>query len=260
MTFFFRHGSKLLTGFILVLFAVIPGIAQEGFLSKPLQQWSKAEVTKLLSDSAWARTQEIRVRPQRQVRSVAGQVESTSTADRQAVLGGAADARDYRFTIRLHSALPIRQALVRQEQLKWNYDQKSAEERKAFDLQSRQLVLDCTICANYYVVSVGFSSDNSSGNDMIYKWFGATTLPSIKGYIYIANERGERRDLVDVIPPKAAGDDVFFIFPRRDEKDRPLLTATDKKLIFRMSDANANSVTNFTLDVRRMIVNGKVEF
>ena len=234
--------------------------AQDELLKKPFQEWSRAEVTKLLTDSAWARTQATRIRPKRQVRSVAGQPESTSTADRQAVLGGAADARDYRFTIRLHSALPIRQALFRREQLKWNYDQKSAAERKAFDAQAKQLLLDCAICADYYVVSVGFSSDNSSGTDMIYQWFGAATLPSIKGYIYIANERGERRDLVDLILPKVAGDDVFFIFPRRDEKGQPLLTEADKKLVFKMSDVDANSITNFTLDVRRMIVGGRVEF
>jgi hypothetical protein len=234
--------------------------AQEEILKKPFQEWSKAEVTKLLTDSAWARTQATRIRPKRQVRSVAGQTESTSTADRQAVLGGAADARDYRFTIRLHSALPIRQALLRREQLKWNYDQKSAAERKAFDAQAKQLLLECAVCADYYVVSVGFSSDNSSGTDMIYQWFGAATVPSIKGYIYIANERGERRDLVDVIPPKVAGDDVFFIFPRRDEKGQVLLTEADKKLVFKMSDVDANSITNFTLELRRMIVGGKVEF
>lgn len=245
---------------ILMLVAAISTAAQEGLLKKPFQEWSKAEVTKLLNDSAWARTQEIRIRPLRQVRSVAGQPETTGTADRQAPLGAAVEPRDFRFTIRLHSALPIRQALLRREQLKWNYDQKSAADRKAFDLQAKQLLLDCAVCADYYVVSVGFSSTNSSGTDMIYQWFGAATLPSIKGYIYIANELGERRDLADFIPPKAPGDDVYFVFPRRDEKDQPLLTVTDKKLVFRMSDANANSVTNFTLDVGRMIVGGKVEF
>ena len=86
------------------------------------------------------------------------------------------------------------------------------------------------------------------------------TLPSIKDYIYLANERGERRNLIDFIPPKASGDDVFFIFPRLDEKGQPLFTPTDKKLLFRMSDNSANAVTNFSFDISKLVFNGKLEF
>jgi hypothetical protein len=233
--------------------------AQGGLPQKPFGQWSKAEVTKILTDSAWAKTQAIRIQRRGQVRSIAGQTESETMSGR-GELSSAEDPLDYRFTLRLHSALPIRQALVRQEQLKWNYDRRSAAEQKAFDQQARQVLLDCPVCAENYVLSVGFSSTNSSGNDLIYKWFGAATVPSIKGYVYLANERGGRRDLLDFIPPKAPGDDVYFVFPRLDEKGEPLFTATDKKLIFRMSDSSANAVTNFSLDLSRLIVGGEVRF
>ena len=248
----------LLLNAIVTLGGTAPVTAQKAS-DKPIQQWSKDEVNQLLTESAWAKTQAIRVQRRSQPRSIAGEMPRDVLAPKDE-LRGAADPLDYRFTLRLHSALPIRQALVRREQLKWNYDRKGVEERKAFDRQAKQLLLDCPICANYYVLSVGFSSKNSSGNDMIYKWFSATTLPSIKGYVYIANDRSERRDLVDFIPPKVSGDDVYFIFPRLDEKGQPLFIPTDKKLIFRMSDNNANSITNFTLDISRMVVSGRLEF
>jgi hypothetical protein len=244
---------------LLMLLVVGSAVAQKGLPDKPFQQWSKVEVEKVLTDSLWARTQSIRVQRRSQVKSIAGQTES-ETSSRKGDLTSAEDPLDYRFTLRLHSALPIRQALVRQQQLKWNYDQRSAAQKKAFDEQAKQLILDCPVCADNYIVSVGFSSNNSSGNDLIYKWFGAATVPSIKGYIYLANERGERRELLDFIPPKAPGDDVYFIFPRLDEKGQPLFTVSDKKLLFRMSDSSANSVTNFSLDISKLIVNGKVEF
>jgi hypothetical protein len=234
-------------------------LAQQTLPEKPYQQWTKAEVNKILTDSLWAKTQAIRLQRRGQVRSIAGQTES-ETFSRKGELTSAEDPLDYRFTLRLHSSGIIRQALVRQEQLKWDYDKRSAAEQKAFDAQAKQVLLDCSVCADNYVVSVGFSSSNSSGNDMVYRWFGATTLPAIKGYIYLANERGERRDLAAYIPPKAAGDDVFFIFPRLDEKGQPLFTATDKKLIFRMSDNNARSITNFNLDISKLIFDGKVQF
>ncbi len=50
------------------------------------------------------------------------------------------------------------------------------------------------------------------------------------------------------------------MFARKDKQGKPLLNVDHKKLLFRMSDANANSVTNFNLDVSRMVVNGRVEF
>ena len=244
---------------LLMLLVISSAVAQKGLPEKPFQQWSKVEVERVLTDSLWARTQSIRVQRRGQVKSIAGQTES-ETSSGKGDLTSAEDPLDYRFTLRLHSALPIRQALVRQQQLKWNYDQRSAAQKKAFDEQAKQLILDCPVCADNYIVSVGFSSNNSSGNDLIYKWFGAATVPSIKGYIYLANERGERRDLLDFIPPKTPGDDVYFIFPRVDEKGQPLFTSSDKKLLFRMSDNSANSVTNFSLDISKLIVNGKVEF
>jgi hypothetical protein len=253
-----RQSFLSLMGGTLVLLAVLPQKAQEDFLNRPFQQWTKAEVTRLLNDSAWARTQEVRVRPRRQMRSVAGQTESESV-DRHAALGGAAEARDYKFTIRLRSALPIRQAIARLVQLEAKYDELSAAEKKNVDAQTSKL-LECPECRDDYVISVGFGSTNSQGADLIYEWFRGQTIESLKRYIYLANDRGERRELSGFVSPKVPGDEAFFFFARRDRQGHPLISENDKKVIFRMSEQNTNSATNFTLDVRRMNVAGRIEF
>jgi hypothetical protein len=222
------------------------------------RQWTRADVIKMLSDSPWARTQTQRVQRHGQVRSIAGQNEA-ATGERKGELTSAEDAYDYTFTMRLRSALPVRQAIVRLVQLESNYDRMAKGERAALDTQTREL-LECKECADYYVVSVGFASSNNSSSDLIYQWFNGQTLPGIKGYIYLANERGRRRDVARFIPPRSPGEEVFFLFPRLDEQGQPLFTPADRKLIFRMSDLKANSVTNFTLDISRLTVNGKVEF
>ena len=226
--------------------------------SNAYRQWTKADVIKMLSDSPWARTQTQRVQRRGQVRSIAGQNED-ATGNRKGELTSAEDAYDYTFTMRLRSALPVRQAIVRLVQLESNYDRMAKAERAAFDAQTREL-LECKECADYYVVSVGFASSNNSASDLIYQWFNGQTLPGIKGYVYLANEHGGRRDLARFIPPRSPGEEVFFLFPRLDERGQPLFTPADKKLIFRMSDLKANSVTNFSLDVARLTINGKVEF
>ncbi len=200
-----------LTAAFITLLACPPQAAQGDFLNEPFSTWTKAEVTRLLNDSPWAKTQEVKVRPRRQVRSVAGQVETTSTADRQAALGGAEDARDYRFTIRLRSAMPIRQAIARLVQLDAKYDQMSAAEKKALDVQTRAL-LECPECRNDYIVSVGFGSTNSQGTDLIYEWFRGQTIQSLTGYIYLANDRGSRRDLNGFISPKVPATRPFSFF------------------------------------------------
>lgn len=233
---------------------------QEAAGGKAFQQWSSADVERILTDSPWAKTQVLRIQQQSQGRSIAGGPDRSVFGEKDQLKGAEAPL-DVRFTLRLYSALPLRQALVRQEQLKWNYDKRSAAEQKAFDAQAKQLILDCAVCAENYVVSVGYGSNNSSGTDLIYKWFGSATVPSLKGYIYLANEREERRDLIDFIPPKSPGDDVYFVFKRLDDKGQPLFTAADKKLLFFMADNSAKSITNFKIDISRLVTDdGKVGF
>lgn len=228
------------------------------------QQWTMNDVTKILNDSPWAKTQTIRVAARRQVRSVAGGPPSApmeGEGQSMTRLGAAEEAYDYKFTLRLRSSLAVRQAILRLVQLDQKYDQMSERERKAFNANAEvKDLLECKRCANNYIVSVGFGTNNSAGTDFVYQWFSGATLPSLKGYVYLANERGGRRDLVGFIPPKAPGDEAFFIFSRLDDKGQPLITPDNKKIIFRMADKSANSVTNFSLDVSKLVVDGKVDF
>lgn len=251
---------------LLLLGLCLKVAAQDEWAKKPYRQWSKDEVSKILTDSPWAKTQTVRINRRGQLRSIAGQTETSPDASTgipgisgTGVLGGAHDASEYKFTLRLRSSLPIRQAIVRLVQLDAKYDQMSVAEQKAFDAQTKAL-LECRECADNYVVSVGFGTSNSAGTNLIYEWFAGRTLPSLKRYIYLANERGERRDLAGFIPPKVPGDEAFFLFPRLDGQKEPLLTPTDKKILFRMSDSNPSSVTNFSLDVSKLLVGGKVDF
>jgi hypothetical protein len=266
----FRRGCAVVLAFVLLASVVFTGsvgrVSAQGNVPKDsYRQWTMGDVSKILNNSPWAKTQVIRIVPRRQVRTIAGQGsisdESSSTAARQAGLGGAEPPVDYNFTIRLRSALPVRQAIARLLQLDSKYDQMSAAEQKKLDAQTSEL-LECRECADNYVVSVGFGSTdaNSRGADIIYKLFSAQTLDSVRQQVYLANERGGRRELIGFVPPKVPGDEAFFLFPRLDERGRPLFTPADKKVIFRMSDINPSSVTNFTLDVKKLLVNGKVEF
>src|SRR5258708_6136822 len=131
-------------------------IAQDELMEKPFVQWTKNEANKILSDSNWAVTQEARIDFGTQVRKIAGG--PTSEAGHLAAqMNGANIPVDYRVTLRLRSALPIRQALVRLKQLEAKYDGLNATDRAAFDARTKGL-LDCPACAQNYVVTISCKS------------------------------------------------------------------------------------------------------
>jgi hypothetical protein len=252
-----RHHS-IYVALITILFLAAAGWAQDEWAKKPFEQWSKAEAQKVLNDSPWAVTQEARIDFGTEVRKVAGGP-VTSSGQTAAEMGGANVAVDYRVTLRLRSALPIRQALVRLKQLEAKYDQMSAKERAAFDEKNKGL-LDCPACAQNYVVTLSCKSSNYPGADALYEGLRGATLPALKPYVHLENDRGERRELVHFVAPRAAGEETIFFFPRFDNEDRPLLTPKTKKLYFRLSDSNAKAITNFEIDVVRLLRNGEIVF
>ena len=234
------------------------GLAQGEWSKKPFQQWSKADVQKVLNDSPWAITQEARLDFGSEVRRVAG-APTTSSGHQSQEMSGANIAVDYRVTLRLRSALPVRQALVRSKQIEAKYDQMNAKERAAFDEKMKGL-LDCPACAQNYVVTLSCKSTNYPGADALYEGLRGMTLPGLKPYVHLENDRGERRGLVHFVAPRAAGEETIFYFPRFDDEDRPLVTPATRKLYFRLSDSNAKAITNFEIDVTKLLLNGEIVF
>ena len=234
------------------------GLAQDVSATKPFREWTKSEANRMLNDSPWAATQEARIDFGTQVIKVAGGpiVDGGHLA---AQMNGANIPIDYRITLRLRSALPVRQAIVRLKQLEAKYDSMSVKERATFDEKTKGL-LDCPACAQNYVITLSCKSTNYPGADALYEGLRGATLPAIKPYIHIINDRGEQRELVHFVAPKAPGEEAVFFFSRFDDEDRPLITANHKKLVFRLSENNARAITNFEIDVSKLILNGKVEF
>jgi hypothetical protein len=235
--------------------------AQNDLPKKPFSEWSKKETEKILSDSPWATQREVRIKFDKETQKAAGSYSGVSGA-------AAAQAEtevssqppvDFVFTVRLRSALPVRQAMVRLKNLETNIEKMSGEQRAAFEKQTKGL-LECPACAANYVVTLSSKSKNSPGADAVYATFKGGRLTDLQRYIYIANERGDRRSLVFFVPPKAPGEEAVFFFPRADEKGAPLLTPANKELLINLTDNQANSITNFKLDVSKLVMNGKVEF
>lgn len=240
--------------------------AQNEEVKRSFKEWSKKDAENVLNDSNWARKQAVKINFGGQTRIVAGGPNPVSAqgallANEQntASLGGAQAPVDFTFTLRLRSALPVRQALLRLKQIEANYDKMSAKNRAEFDATNKGL-LECPACAQNYVLTLAASSKEEPGADPVFTTFKGARLDDIKRYIFLADENGNRRQLIHFVPPKSPGDEAIFFFPRLDEKGEPLLTPKTKELIFNVTDTQVNLVTNFRINVSDLLVNGAVEF
>jgi len=240
--------------------------SQVGRPLKSFQQWSKKEAESVLEESPWAPKQEVRLRYADTARRIAGgtvpsETEGaiTDTTSTKAEMGGAEAPVDFQFRLRLRSALTVRQALVRLKQLETNYDQMSPKDRAAFDSKYKGL-LECPACQQNYVLTLSSESKQRPGADAVFTVFKGGRLADLQRYIFIANNRGERRNLIHFVPPKAPGDEAVFYFPRFNDKGEPLLTNTDTQLLTNFTNNDVNMNTNFRIDVSKLIVNGQVDF
>ena len=111
----FRSSSMFRSTIISILIALSGTVAAAQKQFKPWTEWSKSDVEKILNDSPWGQTQietdtsEMFFTPTTQ----AGGGDSSSRREQ----GATNQATSIKFRIRWLSAKPIREALVRQEQL-----------------------------------------------------------------------------------------------------------------------------------------------
>lgn len=251
--------SLWLAAVVLVSYGSIYG--QNDLPDKPFQHWSKGEAEKILNNSPWAKQQEVRIKFDKETQTAAGSysgVSGAAAAQSKTEVTSQVPA-DFVFTLRLRSAVPVRQAVVRLKQLETNIEKMDPKDRAAFETQIKGL-LDCPACANNYVITLSSKSKSNPGADAVYTTFKGGRLADLERYIFIANERGDRRQLIHFVAPKAPGDEAVFFFPRLDEKGAPLLTLDNKELLINLANNQADSITNFKIDVTKLKLNGKVEF
>jgi hypothetical protein len=258
-----RKSSLRLILALIVTAATCPlGIrAQEIWPKKPSTQWSRSEAEAVLNSLPWASRQEIRLKFDKELQAAAGSYSGVSSAAQSQSMTEVTSQMpvDFIFTLRLRSALPIRQAMVRLKTLETDVEKMNPSQLAAFDAQLKGL-LECPACADNYVVTLSSKSTNRPGADAAYTAFKGGRLADLQRFVLLANDRGERRQLVYFVAPKAPGDEVTFFFRRLDDQGAPLLTPESKLLIVTLSDNQPSSVSNFRIDVSKLILKGKVEF
>jgi hypothetical protein len=255
---------KTLGLFASMLLLAVSAIAQP---DKPYTKWGKEEALRLLTDSAWAKPYQSNTGSANaaaaQIRREQGQTASSGGSNPQSV------ARDFGpppVTLRLHSALPMRQAVVRLQQIDAGYDKMNAEEKAMFD-KSREKYLDCAICRDYYVVTLTKAPDSSrsSSEEGIFQGF---TLQELKENVKLVNDKGEFRELAEFNPPKGPRDQAVFYFKRLDDAGNPLFSQDSKEVKFVFAPAFLDTRNRFAyllpqrfeFKASKMVVDDKLVF
>ncbi|HEX8288063.1 MAG TPA: hypothetical protein VF556_08710 [Pyrinomonadaceae bacterium] len=261
-----KFNKNQLLFFVLICSLTITINAQKT-LEKPYQKWSKSDAMKILTASAWAQTYQ-----SPEASALAAQQEIRREQGQTATRGGndpKSTPRDFGqppVVIRLHSALPVRQALVRIRQIESGYDKMDEKQRADFDKSSRGF-LDCAICKNFYVITLTKFID-SSGQYVDEGIFQRMEFEQLKNNVWLVNEKGERRNLIQFNPPKTAADMAVFYFARVDDKGISFLTPESKKFEFVFNNGFLDSRNPYTpmlprrfeFNVTKLIVDGNLLF
>lgn len=250
-----------------VIFALGGTASAQKAWEKPTERMSREDAKKVLTDSPFAKTY------QSEAGGSAADAITIAREQGQSVNRGGSNPRSVPrylgpapIVVRLHSAVPVRRALVRMRQLDSGYEDMGSADRQRFD-DSQKSFLDCSICRDYYVVSLIKFKDTTPGaiDEGILQ---RLTLADLKGNIWLQNDSGAKLEIFQFTPPKGGGDAAYLFFKRTDANGTPFLTTDMKqlKVVFSNDFLDARNPyaiylpRNFEFNLEKMKIDGKLEF
>ncbi len=202
-----RHLAGALAVLLLGVAGTIVSLAAraEGFWEKKdWKQWSKDDVRKMLEDSPWAKKYSVG-------KSIVsrGLPSETGAAQR----GAAGEGREeIIYYVELRSALPVREAFVRQDQIRKKYDKMTEEERKKFDADAEAALAHDY--ENEIVVHVMYSSNIQRFERALAVDWQSVPEESIPSNTFIITPRSDHVGPVRFISPKSGTLEFDLVFPR----------------------------------------------
>jgi hypothetical protein len=236
---------KSLLLFLLTFAPIVSVAGQKSTLAKPYDQWPLREAMHILTNPPWAQI-----------------AFDSDESGRQG---------EFIFVVevRLYSALPVRQAIVRRMQLTIPYKELDVQQRANYDAEVDGL-LKCPLCTTYYIVTL-----SSGMPDRLANTYPTTAksidvvallknLPDgeIEKRVMLSNDKGERRMAIKHAFQKR--NEVVFFFPRLDGQGKPLITQSNKKFRFEIDDyvfrKELRPLKKLTYEVAPLVKDGEVIF
>ena len=196
--------TRITAIFFFIFLATSALIAQTG---KPWLEWNMKETTKILNDSAWGQTQLETKEADSGAAAITNTGSSRTMVPRDASKDTPGAITSYiKYYIRLLSAKPVRQAIVRKLILESpEIDAERKEQLKSFAEAST---------SDFIVVAVVAEAKDKSLGEEASRAFASATFESLKESTYLERRDGQRVQLADFKAPVADGLGAKFVFPR----------------------------------------------
>lgn len=220
----------------LALWLSVAGINE--LIRKPFEEWTLEESVQLLNDSPWAR--------QATFTQVIGGVGSGLRGEKEIL---------NTFYVRILSALPVRQALARVEQINHGYDEMSPADRRRL----RQLLEPGlqTRMRRWIVLAVNFRSNDTERQNQINRFFATETVDTLRNRAFLSTDQFSRIPLRAYSPPRGDGVGARFVFPRYIG-DREVIRDARGTLLFQLELPEFESPLTVGFPVAEMAINGEL--
>jgi hypothetical protein len=203
---------------LIVVILASASLAQGPWVKKDWKQWSKDDCKKILEDSPWA---------QRWSESNE-KMANFSTRTRGTSGVGAESELEVHYVVQFRSALPIREAVVRQAMIASGYDRLEPPQQREMEKQTESF-----LNRNYddvIVVHVVYGSNVQEYNrDLATFWQTHYPEGTIPQEAFLNTPRQQKVAPVRLISPKGGAQEFELIFPRQVD-GKPLLEPGDKKV------------------------------
>lgn len=217
-------------GVVLLLALFIPCAYPDGLPQKEFNQWSVEEAVSVLNKSPWAR--------QMTFTRVVGGIGSGVFGEKEIYST---------FFVRFLSARPIRQALVRLQQIQLGYDRMDPAARNEFDATTARLLepdLD-----RWIVLTVNFRSNDPDTERSVKQFFQSQSFETVKNRVHLSTLRFPQLEISAYYPPQGDAIGAKFVFPRQVDSV-PVLSDDDKTVTFQLDPGGIDSdvIVDFSLD------------
>lgn len=241
---------KLTSRFLLTIVLTTASFAQGPWVKKDWKQWSRDDCKKVLEDSPWA---------QRWTQSDAKMANFATRTRGTSGVGSESELGVY-YVVQFRSALPVREAVVRQVLIANQYDLAEPEKKEAMRKQT-----DGFLNRSYddvIVVHVTYGSNVQEYNrDLATFWQTRYSEGTVPQDAFLNGPRGQKVAPVRMISPKGGAQEFELIFPRMVE-GKPLLEPDDKTLSVEFIAPSVGSVNSsrvfMEFKVDKMVLNGQL--
>jgi hypothetical protein len=239
---------------------IIVSRADDFWTAKKWQDWTKEECHKMLHDSPWSK------KWSQSISNNGPKLPSVSGASRAGAAGDSVNEIDY--YVQLRSALPVREAIVRELQIEKKYGELNADQKKSFDSQVSQILnRDYSESIVFHFV---FETSTSTFSRQLAEYWQNIPPDAAPSDVYLINEKGDHIRPVRVSAPRSAGYEFEMVFPRMVNNE-PVVREGDRLLRLQFPEPAIGFVSTnvsifptetaiFEFRVDKMVWNGKLSY